>query len=131
MCGFLEYPTEFIVLRTNKKLIGYPLILGRPWLATVDAYISCRQGSMIIANGPSRKHLKIFPPAKPSTYKKVPLWIEEEDDPILLVLTIDKALYLNKQEEDDVYSNFLQNLYENHHCWRMMSSKKIGNPLEY
>ena len=37
-----EYPTYFLVLQPKAKLIGYPLILGRPWLATTDAYISCK-----------------------------------------------------------------------------------------
>ena len=59
-----EYPTNFIVLRTKNKLSGYPLILGRPSLAIANAYISCRQGSMITANGLTKKHLNIFPPAK-------------------------------------------------------------------
>jgi len=36
-----EYPADFLVLQPKAKLTGYPLILGRPWLATVDAYISC------------------------------------------------------------------------------------------
>jgi hypothetical protein len=39
---YWEYPTNFIVLRSKNKLSGYPLIMGRPWLATADAYISCR-----------------------------------------------------------------------------------------
>ena len=89
-----EYPTNFIVLRTKNKLSSYPLIQGRPWLEIVDAYISYRQRSMIIANGPSRKHLKIFHPTKPSTDTEDPFWIEEDDEPVLPVLTIDRALYL-------------------------------------
>ena len=36
-----EYPADFLVLQPKEKLIGYPLILGRPWLATVNAYINC------------------------------------------------------------------------------------------
>lgn len=88
-----EYPTEFIVLRTKKKLSGYLLILGRSWLATADTYISCRQGSMIIANGPSRKNIKIFPLTKPSTDTEDTFWIKEDDEPVLSVLTIDRDLY--------------------------------------
>ena len=38
---YWEYPADFLVLQPKAKLTGYPLILGRPWLATVDAYISC------------------------------------------------------------------------------------------
>ena len=46
-----EYPADFLVLQPKEKLTGYPLILGRPWLATTDAYISCWAGSMTIKNG--------------------------------------------------------------------------------
>ena len=34
-----EYPMEFMLLQTKSNLGGYPLILGRPWFATTDAYI--------------------------------------------------------------------------------------------
>ena len=47
----LEYPVDFLVLQPKAKLVGYPLILGRPWLATADAYIRCRAGNMTIKNG--------------------------------------------------------------------------------
>ena len=33
----LEYPADFLFLHLEAKLTGYPLILGHPWLATVDA----------------------------------------------------------------------------------------------
>ena len=46
-----EYPADFLVLQPKEKLTGYPLILGRPLLATADAYISCRVRSMTIKNG--------------------------------------------------------------------------------
>ena len=46
-----EYPTDFLVLQPKAKLTRYPLILGRPWLATTDAYISCRAGNMTINSG--------------------------------------------------------------------------------
>eukprot|EP00253_Pinus_taeda_P022552 PITA_22552 len=35
-----EYHADFLVLQPKAKITGYPLILGRPWLATADAYIS-------------------------------------------------------------------------------------------
>ena len=46
-----NYSADFVVLQTKKKLGGHPLILGRPWLAIADAFISCRSGSMTISNG--------------------------------------------------------------------------------
>ena len=41
-----EYPTDFLVINPRNQLDGHPLILGIPWLATADAYISCRIGNM-------------------------------------------------------------------------------------
>eukprot|EP00253_Pinus_taeda_P021045 PITA_21045 len=37
-----EYPVEFLVLQPKSNLGGHPIILGRPWLATIDAFIGCR-----------------------------------------------------------------------------------------
>ena len=36
-----EYPIDFLVLQPKTKFNGYPIILGRPWLASANAYISC------------------------------------------------------------------------------------------
>ena len=36
-----EYPTNFVMLQPKSSLGGHPLILGRPWLATADAFIGC------------------------------------------------------------------------------------------
>lgn len=41
-----EYPADFMVLWTKSKLGGHPFLLGRPWLATSNAYIGCRSGNM-------------------------------------------------------------------------------------
>lgn len=35
-----EYPVEFLIINPRNRLDGHPLILGSPWLATIDAYIS-------------------------------------------------------------------------------------------
>ena len=37
-----EYPTDFLVINPKTRIDKHPLILGRPWLATADAYIGCR-----------------------------------------------------------------------------------------
>ena len=44
-----EFPVDFIILQPKSNLGGHPLILGRPWLATADAFIGCRARSMIIS----------------------------------------------------------------------------------
>ena len=68
-----EYPADLLVLQPKEKLIGYPLILGRPWLATADVYISCRAGSMTIKNGLMSKQLVPYPPAQPLLEHDLPL----------------------------------------------------------
>jgi hypothetical protein len=60
-----EYPTDFLVLQPKSQSNGYPLILGRPWLATTDAYIGCRAGNMTIIDGLSQKKIVLYPPSQP------------------------------------------------------------------
>ena len=55
-----NYPADFVVLQPKTKLGGHPLILGRPWLATIDAFISCRSSSMTISNGYETKQLTLM-----------------------------------------------------------------------
>ena len=68
-----EYPADFLVLQPKEKLTGYPLILGRPWLATADAYISCRAGNMTIKDENMSKQLVLYPPAQPLIEHDLPL----------------------------------------------------------
>jgi hypothetical protein len=35
-----EYPMDFLVIHPKSSKPGHPVVLGRPWLATVDAFIS-------------------------------------------------------------------------------------------
>jgi hypothetical protein len=37
-----EYPVDFLVIQPKTNMVGHPVILGRPWLATTDAFIGCR-----------------------------------------------------------------------------------------
>ena len=37
-----HYPIDLLVLHTQSPTSGHPMILGRPWLETADAYIICR-----------------------------------------------------------------------------------------
>ena len=56
-----EYPIDFLVLQPRTKFNGYHLILGRPWLATKDDYISCQAGNMNVKNGSLSKQLVLYP----------------------------------------------------------------------
>ena len=57
------YPVDFIVLDTKPKAVGanfVPIILGRPFLATSNAIINCRNGVMQLTFGNMTLELKIF-----------------------------------------------------------------------
>ena len=106
-----EYPTDFLVLQPKAKLTGYPLILGRPWLGTVDAYISCQAGSMTIKNGHMSKQLVLYPPTQPILEDDLPLWLEEEDEDEVYstpLCTVEATLR-GPQTEDELIENFIQN----------------------
>jgi len=75
-----EYLTDFLVFQPKAKLTRYPLILGRPWLATTNAYVSYQAGNMTINNGHMPKQLVLYPPAQPLLEHDLPLGLEEEDE---------------------------------------------------
>eukprot|EP00253_Pinus_taeda_P006126 PITA_06126 len=106
-----EYPVAFLVLQQKEKLMGYPLILGRPWLATADAYINFRVGSMTIKNGPMSKQLVLYPLAQPLLEHDLPLWLEEEeeDEVYSAPLCIVEATRGGPLTEDDLIENLIQN----------------------
>ena len=62
-----EYPVDFMVVESKDPFKGNPIILGRPWLATANAFIGCRDGEMTISNGLSKQKLALYPPAQPVT----------------------------------------------------------------
>jgi hypothetical protein len=60
-----EYPVEFLVIHSKDHAKGNLVILGRPWLATSNAFIGYREGEMTILNGLSIQKITIYPPAQP------------------------------------------------------------------
>ena len=102
-----NYPVGFTVLQPKTKLGGHPLILGRPWLATTDAFISCRLGSMTISNGYETKHLTLYPHATPLANNDNFVWVYFEDQPTQPLLTIGQALSLKDSTEDEIINNFI------------------------
>jgi hypothetical protein len=54
-----EYLVDFLVIHSKDPAKGHPVILGRPWLATANAFIGCREGEMTILNGLSIQKLSI------------------------------------------------------------------------
>jgi hypothetical protein len=102
-----NYPIDFTVLQPKTKLGGHPLILGRPWLATTDAFINCRSGSMTISNGYETKQLTLYPHATPLVNNNNSVWVDFKDQPTQPLLTIGQALSLKDSTEDEVINNFI------------------------
>ena len=102
-----NYPADFVVLQTKTKLGGHPLILGRPWLATADAFISCRSGSMTISNDYGTKNLTLFPHATPIINNEDSVCMDYDDNAIKPILIIGQALSLKDNTEDEVINNFI------------------------
>jgi hypothetical protein len=102
-----NYPTDFVVLQPKTKLGGHPLILGRPWLAIADAFISCRSGSMTISNGYKTKHLTLYPHATPLINNDNSVWVDFDDQLTQPILTIGQALRLKYATKDEVVNNFI------------------------
>ena len=103
-----EYPADFLVLKPKSQLGGHPLILGRPSLATTNACISFRSGSMTISDGTKINNLTLYPLARPSLEAETPLWMEpEEEEGVQPLVTIGKALTFKDETEDDAINNFI------------------------
>ena len=62
-----EYPVDFMVIESKDHSKGQPIILERPWLATSNDFIGCRDGEMTISNGLSTQRLILYPPVQPVT----------------------------------------------------------------
>ena len=101
-----------MIINPRNRLDGHLLILGKPWLATADAYISCRKGYMTIARGNDVKNLSFYPLAQPSltivkhSKKHVTYLIENIRSP----LTVVDALEFKNQTKDYVINTFINHL---------------------
>ena len=62
-----EYPVNFMVIESKDHSKGNPILFGRPWLATANAFIGCRDGEMTFSNGFSTQRLILYPLAQPIT----------------------------------------------------------------
>ena len=97
-----EYLVDFMILTPKNNLGRHPLTLGRPWLATTDAFISCRSGDMYISDGNSTNKFTLYPPAKAITEIDDKEWIDDEDD-------IQPLFTISKISEDSQILNTLEN----------------------
>jgi len=77
-----EYLVGFMILTPNNNLGGNPLILGRPWLATANAFISCIYGDMHISNSSSTKRFTLYPPTKIIIEIESEVWIDDDNEDV-------------------------------------------------
>jgi hypothetical protein len=103
-----EYPVDFMIIHSKDPTKGHPIILGRPWLATANAFIGCRGGDMFISNGISSQKLTLFPHAWPVTeelcWLTCPYFENEDEEPLFFV---DEIHALQEPTEDDILNQFL------------------------
>ena len=97
-----EYPIYFMILTTKNNLGGHPLILGRPWLGTADAFISCRSGDMYISDKNSTKKFNLYPPSRTITEIDDKEWIDDEND-------IQPLFTISNISEDSQILNTMEN----------------------
>lgn len=100
-----DYHVDFVVLKPNICLGGYPLILGRPWLAIIDAFISCGLGNMTISIGDKTKQMVLYPLAQTRADSKQYVWptLEEDEQYSLdMLIMIERNPMMESRNEDVV-----------------------------
>jgi hypothetical protein len=104
-----EYPVDFLVIYSkSSSKPGNPMVLGCPWLATTDAFISYESSEMTISNVIHSQKLVLFPPAQPA--QEIPIWLENpygEEDCIRPLLKLEKVRGIQEQSDEQVLILFL------------------------
>lgn len=104
---------SFYVFNSQSNIGGHPLIIGRPWLGTTDAFISCISGDMYIFYGGPTKKFTLYPPKKTITEVESEFWIDDDNenfDDIQLVFT------LSQIDEEDQLINLMNNNDYSSYC---------------
>ena len=114
-----EYPVDLFVLQPKSKLGGHPVVLGRPWLATANAFIGCKSGDMYLPQGNSFKQVSLYPPSKAITKLQDETWFDKEPrdgESSQPIFTINQIGSLKQPSEENQITNFLsdaQPIYHN------------------
>ena len=106
------YPVDFVVLDTEPVAVGpnhVPIILGRPFLATSNAIINCRNGVMQLTFGNMTLELNIFHLGKRHMHS--------EGDDFEEVCILDAILeeQANQQQVQDILTSELSECLEEQH----------------
>ena len=97
------YPVDFFVLDTDPvvKLTNYvPIILGRPFLATSNAIINCRNGVMQLTFGNMTLELNIFHLCKNHIHPEEEEGLEE----VCMIDTLMEEHYDQRMQDDLIES---------------------------
>ena len=106
----LYYPVEFLVLDTELVAVGanhVPIILGRPFLATSNAIINCRNGVMQLTFGNMTLELNIFHLSKRNMHP-----VEDDCEEVCIIDTILKEQANEQQVQDVLTPEFSKCLVE-------------------
>ena len=106
------YPVDFVVLDTEPVAVGpnhVPIILGRPFFATSNAIINCRNGVMQLTFGNMTLELNIFHLGKRQMHSE-----EGDFEEICILDTILEEQANQQQEQDILTSELSECLVEQH-----------------
>ena len=112
------YPVDFVVLDTEPVALGpnhVPIILGRPFLATSNAIINCRNGVMQLTFGNMTLELNIFHSGKRHMHS--------EGDDFEEVCILDTILeeQANQQQVQDILTSELSDCLVEQHEYQEVS----------
>ena len=120
---------DFMILTPKNNLGGHPIILGRPWLATADAFISCRSGDMYISDGSSTNKFTLYHPARTITELDGTQWIEDEEDlqPLFTISEISEdSQILNTLENFESSSEYKHEQFQEESNNEFLSSRQMS-----
>ena len=106
------YPVDFVVLDTEPVAVGpnhVPIILGRPFLATSNAIINCRNGVMQLTFGNMTLELNIFHLGKRHMHS------EGGDFEEVCILDAILEEQANQQQVQDILTSELSECFEEQH----------------
>ena len=111
------YPVDFVVLDTEPVAVGpnhVPIILGRPFLATLNAIINCRNGVMQLTFGNMTLELNIFHLGKSHMHSE-----GDDFEEVCLIDTILEEQANEQQVQDLLTSELSECLVEQHELQEM------------
>ena len=111
------YPVDFVVLDTEPVAVGpnhVPIILGRPFLATSNAIINCRNGVMKLTFGNMTLELNIFHLGKRHMHSE-----EDDFEEVCILDTIMEEQAKEQQVQEILTSELSECLVEPHELQEM------------